>query len=301
MPQRSNAFQRLIRRIYEQIKPEGATLTESAILIELDTGLKREVDVLLELVPVADTPVRIGIECRDRTRKADVGWIDDLIGTYQRLPVDKVIAVSRSGFTPGAILKARMNSIEIRTLAQALDANWPDEFESIILKRFQPILTLQDVEIASPLQWTSTEPPVSVIIAGEQMAPDAFINNLLELAHAELAKLYREKGNEFLDKPERFDETFQAAFEIPLSNTVFVAPDGTNHPPTSIKLHCQLTFAHQTLPLARHLFGSVGITTATDPEAGPKPITLMLVQQPGRPIGKPVAFVADTDENVKLR
>jgi hypothetical protein len=101
VPPRSNEFQRLVKVIYEQIKPEGASVTESAMLREKGSSTEREVDVLVE-ARLADTVVRLAVECRDRSRRDDIEWIDQLIGKYRDLPVDKIIAVSASGVTKSA-------------------------------------------------------------------------------------------------------------------------------------------------------------------------------------------------------
>jgi len=64
------------------------------------------------------------IECRDRPSdgSAPRSWIQQLIGRRIDLDVDKVMAVSSTGFAPGAVECARENNIELRTL-QAVDAD----------------------------------------------------------------------------------------------------------------------------------------------------------------------------------
>ncbi|MFL6052419.1 MAG: hypothetical protein ACJ72W_05800, partial [Actinoallomurus sp.] len=52
-----------------------ACVTESAMLIDRRTGEEREVDVLIE-ADVAGHTLRIGIECSDRKRPADVTWVE---------------------------------------------------------------------------------------------------------------------------------------------------------------------------------------------------------------------------------
>ena len=48
MPQRINEFQRLIHAIYSQMVPQGATVTESAMLKEPTSNSMREADILVE-------------------------------------------------------------------------------------------------------------------------------------------------------------------------------------------------------------------------------------------------------------
>ncbi len=123
MPKRTNAFQSLIRWIETQLAPVGARVTESEELIDLATGERREVDVLVRAV-VGQHKIALAIECRDYQRRADVTWIDNLIGKYKNLPVSSVIAVSRSGFTKNALKKAEMNNIKTLTLELARVTRW---------------------------------------------------------------------------------------------------------------------------------------------------------------------------------
>ena len=110
MPKRTNPFQRVVRSLYEVLAPLGATVEESALLTETPTGSEREIDVLITF-PTLGTQLRIAVECRDHDRPQTVEWIDSLIGKYSNLPIDKVIAVSDSGFTPAAELKAKNTKV----------------------------------------------------------------------------------------------------------------------------------------------------------------------------------------------
>lgn len=85
------------------------------MLPERGDGTEREVDVLLTFSQ-SGLPVRIAIECRNWRIKHDVAWIDLLIGKYRDLGIDKVVAVSSTGFTPAAIAKAKDVGIVTLTL-----------------------------------------------------------------------------------------------------------------------------------------------------------------------------------------
>ena len=136
MPKRSNPFQHLMKTIYDAMaKVSGGSVSESAALYEPD-GTPREVDILIESVVLSHN-LKIAVECHDRTRKDDVEWIDGLIGKYKNLGVQKIIAVSNSGFTDTAKGKAAANNIEIMTLEQCLDTNWPDEFQKLNVSIFK--------------------------------------------------------------------------------------------------------------------------------------------------------------------
>src|SRR5262249_16226085 len=129
MPKRSNDFQRLIARIYEQLTDNGR-VRESVMLKEKHSRRTREVDVFVEST-VAGSAIRIAVECRDHSRKSDMTWIDQLIGKYSDLPVNHVIAVSRKAFSKNAAARAKANNIEVRTLNQAMETDWPTELARI--------------------------------------------------------------------------------------------------------------------------------------------------------------------------
>ena len=126
MPKRSNDFQALIAFIEEQVKPEGSTVRESAMLREIDSEKEREIDVLIE-GKLGQHDVRIAVECRDHKRKQGVTWVEYLAGRYAHLPVDKVVAVSSSGFTESAYARAEKSKIKLLAIEDALAVDWLEE------------------------------------------------------------------------------------------------------------------------------------------------------------------------------
>lgn len=127
MPQRSNEYQRLVTLIYTSMTTDGARVSESAMVQEYGGGAMREIDILIEH-RIAGVDVRIAIECRDSKNVQTIQWIDALIGKYQNLPIDRVIAVSPTGFRPKAKMKAEANRIELVTTAQAEAKDWSAVF-----------------------------------------------------------------------------------------------------------------------------------------------------------------------------
>lgn len=125
MPPRSNDFQRVITFLEGQLAPTGAVVTPCAMLVPTDGTEQREVDILIEQ-QVGPHSVRIAIECRAHRRKQGVEWIESIVGKYEHLPVHKVVAVSRSGFTRTAEAAARHSNIAIVTVRQALASDWPE-------------------------------------------------------------------------------------------------------------------------------------------------------------------------------
>ncbi len=123
MPKRTNDFQKLITMIYQQLATQGARVTESKMIRDIVTEEEREVDIAIEDEYMGQ-PILIGIECRDRRRNETTEWIDSLIGKYRDLPVDKVFAVSSSGFTKSAQQRGAAHRIVTLAITEAEETAW---------------------------------------------------------------------------------------------------------------------------------------------------------------------------------
>lgn len=130
MPKRSNEFQRLITFIYKEYENEDISVIESSMVKEVGTGMEREIDIHVK-GRLGGHPISLGIECRDRKRKADTTWIDELYGKYRDLPIDRLIAVSKSGFAKTAVEKAKLLNIETFSLENIDDINWLSNKERV--------------------------------------------------------------------------------------------------------------------------------------------------------------------------
>lgn len=116
----------LVLKIYEQLTDEGAVITESGQVWDVDGEILREIDILIERK--GDDSLKrhtCMIECRDRSRKESIQWIDELIGKSGSLSVDKIIAVSNKGFAESAIKKAKAKNIDTITLEKCLKVDIP--------------------------------------------------------------------------------------------------------------------------------------------------------------------------------
>jgi hypothetical protein len=87
-----------------------AEVTESRMLVHRSTGREAEVDVCIEGT-VGGERVIVSVECTDRARRADVGWIDAMHGKHDSLPTNQLVLASRSGFTKEALIKANARGI----------------------------------------------------------------------------------------------------------------------------------------------------------------------------------------------
>ena len=132
MPRRTNAFQRLVALIEDQLQPLGVEVTESKEFRDSITGDVREVDIAIE-TKVGVHSFAIGIECIDRKRPAPVTWIEQIHGRSQTLEgLHKTVAVSRSGFTKPALVKAEHYNIVAITLREAEDSDWVERARQLL-------------------------------------------------------------------------------------------------------------------------------------------------------------------------
>jgi len=132
MPKRTNAFQRLVALIEAQLQPLGVEVTESKEFRDSITGKVREVDIAIE-TKVGVHPVAIGIECIDRKRPAPVTWIEQIHDRSQTLEgLHKTVAVSRSGFTGPALVKAERYNIVTITFQEAEESDWVERSRQLL-------------------------------------------------------------------------------------------------------------------------------------------------------------------------
>lgn len=120
MPKRTNWFQKLVFHIYEHVG-EGVTVTESKLLVDAQShsGYQREVDIVLE-GKMGGQHVIVSFECKysggKRPRPADAPWVESMKAKHEKLPTDKLVLVSSSGFTPYAESMAQTYGIATMSL-----------------------------------------------------------------------------------------------------------------------------------------------------------------------------------------
>lgn len=82
------------------------------MLVDLQTGAKREVDVCI-FSEIAGHTVTISIECRDHKRVQDVTWVEQEISKHARLQTNVLVLVSSSGFTAEAYAVAERSKVKL--------------------------------------------------------------------------------------------------------------------------------------------------------------------------------------------
>ena len=94
------------------------------MLVDKVTHEEREVDVLIA-ANAANYMIAIGLEVVDHSRRAGTPWVENMRAKHANLPVDKLVLVSKRGFTKPALVKARFYGIETLTIERALVTDWP--------------------------------------------------------------------------------------------------------------------------------------------------------------------------------
>ena len=115
MNRKGKKFDQLVSDIEMAFSGTGAKIKKNDRIEDVETGIKREVDISIR-AKVGSMDFLTIVECRDRNKKADVTWIEQLEEKRKSVGADKVVAVSREGFTEGALNKARSRNIETRIL-----------------------------------------------------------------------------------------------------------------------------------------------------------------------------------------
>lgn len=111
-------FEKLVARIEQAASPRGVVVTSPDWIPGLTKENKpREVDASIRY-KIGTADILITVECRKRSRKADITWIEQLATKRTNIGAAKTIAVSSEGFTESAKDSAKNLGIEVRTLSE---------------------------------------------------------------------------------------------------------------------------------------------------------------------------------------
>ena len=234
---------------------------------ERSTGTEREVDILLEDC-LFGTALRLAFECRGRRDKDDIEWIDGLIGKVTDLDIDKVVAVSGSGFTPAAVAKARAHRIDTLTLQRARDTDWSKACSPLGIGRWARTDTLQTIGV-------STDPPCPPplhIDASVFLADGARVGCLGDLGWAiyfgcreAITARIQEQSLTFFKTPEdlRSNPIF-AVLELPSPLPILVGDgQGKQYKVRGIRLRVRCDFTAEGVPVDHYALGDARLTRAT--------------------------------------
>ncbi len=296
MPRRTNPFQQLIAFIEQQLAQGGAKVTESASLTEYEGSSQREIDVLIE-AEVNHHSVKIAIECRDHKDPQDKTWIDQLIGKYRDIDVSEVVAVSKSGFTKGALEKARATKVRTLTLEEALASDWPKELIRPFLKLF-----MTNHHLCQAIVHIGSDGPA---LAGDALLTAAIfdrdgqhvgqVNNLVEeFAAREGAAAVQEYASEIARECliEGVDRSFCIQVPFRGGGRFVQSPDGQLREIVGVDLRFEVTASVVPAEMEHYRYNQVPVSIGKVPFDTEKDFTMAVVQFPGSTDPPKVAYTA---------
>jgi hypothetical protein len=130
MPRKGRLLEIMVERLEEFLAPEGVVVESPEEFYDEDGKKIGEIDVTLR-GNFGSSEVFVGIECRDRPSDGAQGrdWIREIKGKRDDLKVDKMIAVSTTGFTGPAINLADSWGIDLLTIEDASKVDLQGWFE----------------------------------------------------------------------------------------------------------------------------------------------------------------------------
>lgn len=115
MPKRSTPFQAIVRLVRQHFAQPGVTVTESKMLLDASLGIEREVDIVIE-GEFDGEPMVISVEVIERSRPAPLPWIDEMLAKHRDLPTNRLLLVSKSGFTRNALARVEREAGRVQAL-----------------------------------------------------------------------------------------------------------------------------------------------------------------------------------------
>jgi hypothetical protein len=114
VPRRSTPFQAIVHLVRQHYAGPGVKVTESKFLHDPEGG-EREVDIVVEAEADGD-PVVISLEVNQKGRPASVEWVEQQIGKHSRLPTNKLVLVSRAGFSRKALTRVALENGKVEAI-----------------------------------------------------------------------------------------------------------------------------------------------------------------------------------------
>jgi len=102
MPQRTTPFQAIVHLVRSQVADPNVTVTESKMLFDPQLQDHREVDIVIE-GELDGEPITTSLEVIEHKRPAPVTWVEQQIAKHNSLPTNRLVLVSKSGFTKTAL------------------------------------------------------------------------------------------------------------------------------------------------------------------------------------------------------
>ncbi|MES2464990.1 MAG: restriction endonuclease [Armatimonadota bacterium] len=108
MPKPGTNYEIIVAAIYKEFEGIADVQHNEHVPVVGGSGRTRQIDVTIRS-SFAGIPILMIVECKDHGRRADVGKVDSVIGQMADVGAVKGIVVSDSGFTTGAIDRAKQH------------------------------------------------------------------------------------------------------------------------------------------------------------------------------------------------
>lgn len=105
-------FELAVSKLESLLRPRGYSFKSPDHLIDKDTGAEREVDCSITDLATGEI---VSVECRRRSKRQDVLWIEQLTAKKTSLGLSGTIAVSSRGFSRTAKLRAQKHGVVVKT------------------------------------------------------------------------------------------------------------------------------------------------------------------------------------------
>lgn len=280
MPKRTNDFQQFVLFIERALIEIGATVRESEELRDQHTGALREVDIVVRH-QIGTHDIVIAVECTATGRPATVEWIEQLHAKHASLPIDKLILVSKSGYTADALAKAKLLGIDALTFEQAEGLSWPST-----------ILDVPSVEVSTFVVPVATAVSVLLNVTPAGL-PDIDAASLAAgcLSLADGSNVGSPLGyiNQMLSQP-TFRESLLA--QVPegswdISGDLLLnvgadllLPDGRRFEVGALRFRANCQLERRPIPLRRFKYGDAAVVHGDGTMLG-RPLAIAMTQQPG--------------------
>jgi Restriction endonuclease len=117
VPRAGRSLELLVHGLEQLLAKTPVEIRSPDYITGKNTKIRREVDVSLRS-QVGSVDVLVIIECRDRGKSQGGTWIEQLASKREDVGANKAVAVSATGFSPGARNLARAKQVDLRSLEE---------------------------------------------------------------------------------------------------------------------------------------------------------------------------------------
>ena len=111
----------------------GSSIEHDVRILGTKSGEERQIDVAVRGL-LGQAPALVVVECKEHTRRIDVGRIDAFVGFLDDIGATSGILVTSAGYSQAALQRAAAAQIETWVLRPAEDSDWEGYLRTLSLK-----------------------------------------------------------------------------------------------------------------------------------------------------------------------